>query len=433
MSRNNSENLDPVQTMASRFDLVRSALDDDYSVILDLLSRPRRSLIVSFPIRMDDGSLRQFRGYRVLHNNALGPGKGGIRYYPGLELAEVEELACLMTLKCSLAQIPFGGAKGGVDCDPAQLSKNELGKITRRFITELGDNIGPYIDIPAPDMYTNAQTMSWIYDTYDVFHPGRNNRSIVTGKPLELGGSEGRLTATGLGCFYVARHLIETTDITPLSSVEGATVAIQGFGDVGSAAARFFRQAGARIIAISDSAGGIYNDKGIDLQEAHQHKREHGQLSGLHESTSITNEELLQLDCDILVPAALGNQIHAKNAANVKASLIVEGANNPVSAQADRILADKGIVVIPDILANAGGVTVSYYEWVQNNENQSWDEETVSARLERTITRAADKVIRKLEALRLRSEPEKPALRTAALAVAVERLARVINERGIWP
>ena len=231
----------------------------------------------------------------------------------------------------------------------------------------------------------------------------------------------------------MARHLIENTDLTPVSAIRDSTVVVQGFGNVGSVAAGFFREAGARIIAISDSAGGIYNEKGIDLDEAHGHKREHGQLSGLHESTSITNEELLQLDCDILVPAALGNQIHANNAHAVKANLIVEGANNPVSAQADRILTDEGIVVVPDILANNGGVTVSYFEWVQNTENQSWDVETVCAKMEHKITRATDKVVSKLQELSKRPGTEKPGLRCAALAVAVERLARVIDERGIWP
>jgi glutamate dehydrogenase (NAD(P)+) len=433
MSEIEPENLDPVHVMASRFDLAKPVLGAAYGVVIDILSRPRRSLIVNFPIRLDDASVRQFQGYRVLHNNALGPGKGGIRFYPKLMLSEVEALACLMTLKCSLLQIPFGGAKGGVDCNPGQLSVNEISRITRRFITELGDNIGPHIDIPAPDMYTNEKTMSWIYDTYDMTHPGRNNRPVVTGKPLDLGGSEGRHAATGLGCLYAAEHVIATTNLARLSAIEGATVAVQGYGDVGSAAAASFRRAGARVVAIGDSAGGVYNSKGIDLQQADLHKREHGQLSGLHESTSITNEELLQLECDILVPAALANQIHVGNADDIKAGMIVEGANSPVSPMADRILAGKGVIVIPDILANAGGVTVSYYEWVQNNQNESWDEEQVNAKMKRKITRAADKIMRKLRELSARTDLDKPDLRTAAIVVAIEHLARVIDERGIWP
>ena len=430
---NKSENLDPAAILASRFEHAKKVIDDTYGMAIDILSKPKKCLIVNFPIRMDDGSVRQFQGFRVLHNNAVGPGKGGMRYYPQLELAEVVALASLMTLKCSLLKIPFGGAKGGVDCDPGNLSESELSRITRRFITELGDNIGPHIDIPAPDMYTNEKTMSWIFDTYDITHPGKNNRPIVTGKPLDLGGSEGRHNATGLGSFYVAEHLIDYTDLVDLASIKGATVVIQGFGDVGSAAATAFRRAGASIIAISDSAGGVYNDKGIDLDEARRHKLEHGQLSGLHESTSITNEELLQLDCSILVPAAIGNQIHAGNAIDIKAKMIVEAANSPITPVADTILADKGVVIIPDILANAGGVTVSYYEWVQNIENESWDEETVNARMQRNITRAADKTVSKLQELSLREDVKNPDLRTAAYVLAIERLAHVIDERGIWP
>jgi glutamate dehydrogenase (NAD(P)+) len=345
-------------------------------------------------------------------------------------------LAELMTWKCSLIKVPFGGAKGGVCCNPKELSARELRRITRRFITELGDNIGPHTDIPAPDMYTDEQTMAWIYDTYDVMHPGRNNLPVVTGKPLQLGGSVGRHEATGRGCLYAAQRAIANNIIPGMDSLEGTRVAVQGFGQVGSVVARLFQKEGARIIALSDSQGGIFDEEGLDLDAAEAYKREHGTLVGLAETKSITNEDLLTLPCDILVPAALGSQIRLHNVEEVKARMVVEAANSPTTLDADDVLTRKGIAVVPDILANAGGVTVSYFEWVQNIENEEWDFDEVDKKLRLKMNRAVDAVMDRWKVmLETEGQNEKHpiSLRTAAMMVAVERVANVTLERGIWP
>lgn len=403
--------------------------------LIDFFVAPKRSISVCFPIELEDGSVQMFHGYRALHNRILGPGKGGIRYHPEVTLGEVQALAALMTWKCALVKVPFGGAKGGVVCDTKQLSETELRRITRRFINELGDDIGPHTDIPAPDLYTNEQTMAWIFDTYDIMHPGRNNRPVVTGKPLELGGSLGRKEATSRGCLYVTEHFLERVSMPGLASVRGAKVAVQGFGQVGAAAAALFRDAGATIIAVSDSAGGIYQAQGINLEAAHAFKQTHGTVVGLPETRTITNDDLLAIGCDILIPAALGNQIRQDNADNIQAKLIVEAANGPITPAADLALLKRGIQVLPDILANAGGVTVSYFEWVQNIENQEWDLEEVNAKLEKRMHRAVDAVINRRAAMTAVDETDEQAvdLRTAALVVAIERLARVTLQRGIWP
>jgi glutamate dehydrogenase (NAD(P)+) len=408
--------------------------------IVEVLRYPKRAVTVTFPIEMDDSSVQVFKGYRVLHNNTLGPGKGGIRFHVDVDLDEVSSLATLMTWKCALIGVPFGGAKGGVICDPKELSHHELRRITRRFISELGENIGPYIDIPSPDLYTNEQTMSWVFDTYDVMHSGNNNRAVVTGKPVSLGGSVGRREATGRGVCYAARHFITKHMVPGLSSLDGARVAIQGFGNVGAVVAEQMHCMGAKIIALSDSQGGIIDNEGLDLAEVSAYKHEHGSLIGLPGTMSATNDALLEIDCDVLVPAALSRQIGAHNAQDVKAKLVVEAANAPVTPEGDRILASKGIQVLPDILANAGGVTVSYFEWLQNLENQQWELDEVNEKLLKKMNKAVDASVERLKQLTTeesehsRDDFAYPLdLRTAGLAIALDKLVAVTEQRGIWP
>jgi glutamate dehydrogenase (NAD(P)+) len=353
-----------------------------------------------------------------------------------------------MTWKCAVVNVPFGGAKGGVVCNPKQLTPNDLRKITRRFIAGLGDNIGPYADIPAPDVNTNAKTMAWIYDTYDMMHPGRNNLPVVTGKPLDIGGSLGRNEATARGCLFATQRALAAGLVPGLGSVDGATVAIQGFGNAGSIAATLFAEQGATIVAVSDSRGGIANADGIDPAAAIEHKQRTGSVVGLPGTQEVSNEELLTVECDILIPAALENQIRADNADAVQARFIAEAANGPTTPAADRILFAKGIPVLPDILANAGGVTVSYYEWVQNNENETWSEEEVNGKLARKMEKATDDVLEQQKAVngsladieaarhdRGRSDGKLAPidLRMAAYILAIRRVARVSLERGIWP
>lgn len=447
------ENLNPFDIIHEQFDLASKHVEDLKRGIIDFLKYSKHTLSVYFPVEMDDGSVQTFHGYRVIHNRVLGPGKGGIRYHPDVTVEEVRALAALMTWKCALIDVPFGGAKGGVVCDPKTLSAAELRRVTRRFITELGDNIGPHRDIPAPDLYTDEQTMAWIYDTYDILHPGWNNRPVVTGKPVTMGGSFGRNEATGRGCWYVTERFLETSDITDMDSLKNAQVAIQGIGNVGEVVARLFHDAGARIIAVSDSQGGIYDDSlhGLDIDQVLDYKRAHNTVVGLPETRTITNEDLLTLECDILVPAAMGQQIRQDNAEKVRAKLIVEAANSPVTPCADRILTARGIPVIPDILANAGGVVVSYFEWVQNIEIQQWPLVEVNRKLKLKMDAGVDTVLNRWLALKNAAEeeaaelaqsdvsmpevrvPEVIDLRRAALVTAIERLADVTLYRGLWP
>lgn len=409
--------------------------------IVDFLSSPKRVIEVSFPVEMDDGSVRIFAGYRVLHNRVLGPGKGGIRYHPAVTRESITALAALMTWKCAIVDVPFGGAKGGVVCNPKELSESELRRITRRFITELGDDVGPHTDIPAPDLYTSQQTMAWVYDTYDVLHPGRNNRAVVTGKPIELGGSLGRDDATARGCLYVVERLIARMAAPELSSLEGARIVIQGFGEVGMGAAQLFRIAGANIVAVSDTGGGVADERGLDLGAILEHKSLNGTVVGTPGTRTVTNQDLLELDCDILIPAAIAGQIHEDNAARLSTRLVLEAANAPLTPAADAILHDRGIPVVPDILANAGGVTVSYFEWVQNNANERWELDEIHAKLRARMHRATDATLDRWEKMRAEvasrsddSEDIGPVdWRTAALTLAIERLARVTLQRGIWP
>lgn len=428
-----AEDLNPFHIAAQQFDRAAAFLPQLKRGLVDFLKRPARTVIVEFPVELDDASVRTFTGYRVLHSQVRGPGKGGIRYHPDVSLDEVRALAAWMTWKCALIDVPFGGAKGGVCCNPKELSEGELRKITRRFISDLGDLIGPHTDIPAPDMYTNAQTMAWIYDTYAMMHPGRNNRPVVTGKPIDIGGSQGRNEATARGCLYACQRALADGVVPGLAEVKGARVAIQGFGNAGSIAAQLFHEAGARIIAVSDSRGGIHLEKGLDVAAAVAHKAKAESVVGLAGTRTITNEELLTLECDILIPAALENQIRRENAPAVRARCICEAANGPTTPAADETLLTKGIPVLPDILANSGGVCVSYFEWVQNIENEQWDLEVVNHKLRTKMERATTAVIAKQAAINQKHGAAPADLRTAALVVAIERVAHVALERGIWP
>jgi glutamate dehydrogenase (NAD(P)+) len=417
--------------------------------LLEFLAKPDRVVIVEFPIETSSGEVRNFVGYRAVHNRIRGPGKGGIRYHPDVTADEVRALACWMTWKTAVVDVPFGGAKGGVVCNPKRLSKKDIKKLTRRYIAELGDEIGPYTDIPAPDVNTNASTMALIYDTYEMMHRGKNNLGVVTGKPVHIGGSLGRREATSRGGLFVTQRAIERGILPGVDSLAGLTVVVQGFGNAGSIGAELFHAEGAKIIAVSDSRGGIHCPDGLDPAAAIAHKAETGSVVGLEGCETVTNEELLALPCDILVPAALENQIRGDNAPDVQARLVLELANGPTTPEADRILLERGVPVLPDILANAGGVTVSYFEWVQNNENEQWDEDEVNAKLHRKMVRATDGVLDKqleingglgeIESRRRQygrdgGPPlQSVDLRTAAYVLAVVRVARVALDRGIWP
>jgi glutamate dehydrogenase (NAD(P)+) len=443
-AKNSTEDLNPFHIAAQQFDRAARYLPGLKRGLIEFLKRPSKTTVLNFPIDMDDGTVRMFAGYRVLHSRVRGPGKGGIRYHPDVNMDEVEALASWMTWKCAVADVPFGGAKGGVACNAKELSESELRRITRRYVADLGDAIGPYVDVPAPDMYTDAKTMAWIYDTYTIMHPGRNNLPVVTGKPVDMGGSLGRREATARGCLFVAQQALKRGVVPGLSSVRGARVAIQGFGNAGSIAAELFHEAGAIVIAVSDSRGGIFAESGINPTDAIRRKDDSGSVQGLPGAKNVTNAELLAMPCDILIPAAMECQIRDDNAEQVRARLVLEAANGPTTPTADRILFRRGIPVVPDILANSGGVTVSYFEWVQNIENENWDEEHVNAKLKTKMERATDTVMAMQTALneRIRSgklraednQPLEPAdLRTAATIVAIDRVANVTLERGIWP
>lgn len=443
------EDLNPFHIAAAQFDRAVERLPALKQGLVDFLKRPARSVILEFPVEMSDGSVRTFTGYRVLHNRVRGPGKGGVRYHPDVTLDEVRALAAWMTWKCAVIDVPFGGAKGGVACNPKEMTETELRKLTRRYISDLGDLIGPHTDIPAPDVYTDAETMAWIYDTYAMMHPGLNNLPVVTGKPIDIGGSLGRNQATARGCLFAVQHALKRGAVPQFAQLKNARIAIQGFGNAGQHAATLFREAGARVTAVSDSKGGILAEKGLDIDAVSAHKQDSGSVVGTPNTRTISNAELLAIDCDILIPAALENQIRRDNAADVKARFVVEAANGPTTPDADRLLFERGIPVLPDILANSGGVCVSYFEWVQNIENEQWDEDEVNQKLQHKMNRAVDAVIDKQEEFResasrksrqashkkseRSSSPNPVDLRTAALIVAIERVANVALERGIWP
>ncbi|MCL0074323.1 Glu/Leu/Phe/Val dehydrogenase [Dehalococcoidia bacterium] len=385
------------------------------------LRKCERELVVNFPIRMDDGKVKIFTGFRIQHNDTRGPAKGGIRYHPDVTLDETRALAVWMTLKAAVVNIPYGGAKGGVICDPKIMSQGELERLTRRYASEISILIGPEKDIPAPDVGTNPQIMAWIMDTYSM-NKGYSVLGVVTGKPLEIGGSKGRFEATGRGCMLSAGLAANHLGM----GLKEATVAVQGFGNVGMAAAKLLAKEGCRIIAVSDSRGGIYNPKGLDPESVLRHKTETGLVVGFQDSETVTNAELLELQCDILVPAALEDEICKANAPNIKAKLIIEGANGPTTAEADEILGDRGITVIPDVLANAGGVIVSYFEWVQGIQSFFWDEADVNEKLQYIMTKAFEEVMSI-------SQHEKVDMRTAAYMLAIGRIAKAITLRGIYP
>jgi len=434
-----SEDLDLFVNAKKQFERALTWIDDIKLGIIEYLINPKRTIHVRFPITMDDGSIQTFYGFRVLHNRVRGPGKGGIRYHPNVSEAEVSALAAFMTWKTAVVDIPFGGGKGGVVCNPKELSRDELRRITRRFVSELGDAIGPYTDIPAPDVYTDQQTMAWIYDTFDLMHPGQNNLAVVTGKPLDMGGSVGRDEATAQGSLYATQQLVKRGVVPGMKSLDGVSVAVQGFGNAGAVAARLFHEAGARIVAVSDSHGGISCDGGLDPVQVLAHKNKTGSVVGMPECTELSNEELLAYDCDILIPAALECQIRADNADDIKARLIVEAANGPVTMAADEILQRKNIFVLPDIVANSGGVVVSYFEWVQNLENQQWDLEKVDGQLTKKMNQAVDETVDRWKNLIERHEAgfngehSSPTLRDAALVTAIKRVAAVVLQRDIWP
>jgi glutamate dehydrogenase (NAD(P)+) len=416
--------------------------------IAEWIFRPEKVTKVTLPVRMDDGYIHTFLGYRVLHDTIRGPGKGGFRFHPAVDEDEVTALATWMTWKCAITDIPFGGAKGGVQCDPHTLSDGEKERITRRYIAALGDAIGPHSDIPAPDLYTDARTMAWAYDTYTMMHSGSNNLGVVTGKPVGLGGSLGRDTATAQGTLFAVERMLEVHAIPELSSVDGAEVAIQGFGNAGRNAAKLFRAAGAKIVAVSDTKGGIYSPDGLDIAAVEQLKDETGSVIDLPGSKPLNPLEVLEVPCDILIPAAMENQITAANAERVRAKVIAESANGPTTPEADAILGEQGISVIPDVLAAAGGVVVSYFEWVQNLANETWTAAEVHDRLREKMYRATDAVVTTRAALIENLEtyqeawskaqprwprPERPTLRTAAHVVALGRCRLAAEHRGIWP
>jgi glutamate dehydrogenase (NAD(P)+) len=415
------ETYNPYETAVSHVERVGKMMDMQRDMI-DMLRQPRRELTVHMPVKMDDGAVHMFTGFRVQHNNARGPCKGGIRYHPNVTLDEVKALAMWMTWKCTVVGIPFGGAKGGVICNPKEMSKNELEHLSRRYASDIYSFIGPQTDIPAPDVYTDAQVMAWIMDTI-AMHEGSAMPQVVTGKPVELGGSIGRDEATSRGLMYIAEEAAKTKEIR----LKDASIAIQGFGNVGGNAARLMeKELGAKIVALSDSHGGIYNRDGLNVASVEKYKRQTGSLHDYPDAKNIENYELLELNCDVLVPAALENVINEKNADRIAAKIIVEGANGPTTPKADEILLQKDIMVVPDILSNAGGVTVSYFEWVQDLQFFFWTLDEVNARLRQVMTSAYDKVI----AL---SHSREVDMRTAADMIAMGDVARAIQLRGIFP
>jgi glutamate dehydrogenase (NAD(P)+) len=386
-----------------------------------MLARCKRELSVHFPVVMDDGRLEILSGYRVQHNVTRGPGKGGIRYHPQVNLLEIRALAMWMTWKCAVVNIPFGGAKGGVVCDPKRMSLGELERLTRRYTTEISPFLGPSTDVPAPDVYTNEQTMAWIMDTYSM-HRGHTVPAVVTGKPLSIGGSEGRSEATGRGCVIVIQEAAQHFGL-PLGS---ATVAVQGFGNAGSVAARYLAEAGAKIVAVSDSQGAVHNPKGLDVARLRQHKALTGTVVGFADAEEIPRDDLLEVECDLLLPAALEGQITAANAPRIKAKMIAEAANGPTTPEADAILQANGVVVLPDILANAGGVVVSYFEWVQGLQEYAWSEKQVGNYLGSFMTKA-------FHAVHATAQERKVDLRTAATVLAVSKVTEATRIRGIYP
>lgn len=403
-----------------QFDKAVTYLDLKAGVV-NYLRVPKRELIVNFPVEMDDNSVQVFTGYRVHHNVALGPTKGGIRYHPSVTLDEMRALAMWMTWKCAVVGIPYGGAKGGVVCNPKTLSVRELENLTRRYATEISVLMNPQGDIPAPDLGTGEREMAWIMDTYSMHH-GYSVPAVVTGKPLVIGGSLGRSEATGRGVMITTVEALKRKNI----AIENARVVVQGFGKVGAPAAYLTEEHGAKIIAVSDVQGGVYNAKGLNVRDLLAYGAAKGSIGGYPEGESISNADLLELDCEVLMPCALENQITAVNAPRIRAKVIAEGANGPLTPEADEILNDKGILIIPDILCNAGGVTASYFEWVQDLQSFFWGEEEINERLRRIMVRSFNQVLRV-------AQEKQVDLRTAAQIYAIQRVAEAMRIRGIYP
>ncbi|MBW2282808.1 MAG: Glu/Leu/Phe/Val dehydrogenase [Deltaproteobacteria bacterium] len=418
-ARANQDEFNPFLAMAERFEAAADHLGLDPGV-RDVLRTPDRELTVAIPISMDDGSLRVFKGYRVQHNFLRGPCKGGIRFAPDVHLDEVRALAAWMTWKCSVVGIPFGGAKGGVVCNPRELSISELERITRRYTTSIMDILGPDRDVPAPDMNTNEQTMAWIMDTYSMHHR-RTSTAVVTGKPLNLGGSRGRPEATGRGVMISCREALKTLGMRP----EDTSVVVQGSGNVGGIGALLLHREGYKVLSLSDIYGSIYNEDGLDIPAVLAWIQKHRRLDGYEEAEHLPNEGQLEIECDVLVPAATENQITSENVDRIKARVIVEGANGPTTAAADKVLEDRGVVVVPDILANAGGVTVSYFEWVQDRMGYFWTEEIVNSRLEQTM-------VNSFEEVHTTAKKYDVSLRSAAYILAIDRVVSVYRMRGIF-
>jgi glutamate dehydrogenase (NAD(P)+) len=405
--------------MLQEFDVAARILNLEPG-IWNILTHPKRQIIVSCPVQMDNGEIEVFTGYRVQYNITLGPAKGGIRYHPDVSLDEVTALAAWMTWKCAVAHIPFGGGKGGVICDPTRMSRRELEALTRRYVAEIIDAIGPERDVPAPDVNTNEQVMAWFMDTYSM-HVGHTATAVVTGKPIELGGSEGRREATGRGVMIVTREAAKHLGL----QLKGATVAVQGFGNVGSVSADLLAQQGAKIVAVTDWKGGVYNSAGLDIPSLIAHAKEHKTVDGFPGAEPLAHDDLFSLEVDILIPAALENQITMDNAAQIRAKIVTEGANGPTTPDAHRHLHERGVFVIPDILANSGGVTVSYFEWVQDRYGYFWSEADVNSRLEAKMVEAFSDVLE--NALKHNVD-----MRTAAYIVAISRVATVTRLRGMY-
>ncbi len=413
------QEINPWEAQSARFEFAARKLNLDEN-LWKVLSTPSREIIVHFPVTMDTGKIEMFTGFRVQHNIARGPGKGGIRYAPNVTLDEVRALASWMTWKCAVVNIPFGGAKGGVICDPKNMSQGELERMTRRYTSEIIDFIGPEKDVPAPDVNTNEQTMAWIMDTYSM-HMGHTVTSVVTGKPLNIGGSRGRVEATGRGVMVVCDESLRYLHLP----IDGCRVVIQGFGNVGSNAARLMLEHGYKIVGIAEKEGGLSNPNGIDIHQLIEYKYRNGTTLGFRGAEAMPSEELIVSDCDILIPAATENVITSRNADRIKARIVVEGANGPTTAVADEILADKRIFIVPDILANAGGVTASYFEWVQDRQGYFWKEAIVNEQLETILRDSFDDVVRYAEAHNVNN-------RIAAYMLAIDRVAFTIKQRGIY-
>jgi glutamate dehydrogenase (NAD(P)+) len=409
----------PFEEMMSRFDDAAARLGLEPG-LYKILRTPEKQLIVAVPVLLDNGQVEVYTGYRVIYNTSRGPAKGGIRFDMQVTLDEVKALAGWMTWKCAVVNLPFGGAKGGVICDPSKMSNGEIERLTRRYTSGIIDFLGPDSDVPAPDVNTNERIMAWVMDTYSM-QKRHTVTAVVTGKPIAIGGSLGRREATGRGCMFVTREALKRLGIP----IQGTRVAVQGFGNVGSIAAELMAREGMTIVAVSDKSGGIYDPKGLDLTDVFRHVKEHRFLADYPRAEAITNEQLLTLDCDVLLPAALENVITDENAGQIKARILCEGANGPTTAEADRILNEKGVFIIPDILANAGGVTVSYFEWVQDRGGYFWDEETVNSRLEKIMVQAFGQVT-------AMADHHKVDNRIGAYMLAIERVAAVHRLRGMY-